>query len=266
MQDREWPRSRYWLCHFIQNRHERVTIPWKAAAPAPDAMKTSVANWLRWISETNAPARARLIDWAVRDCASDPAYVQSIRLFIREEQHHTEIIGRYLALRETPGRAGGFNRAAVRAIIKPLGMRFELSVLTLSEIAVITMNRLLLEKSNHDAALSALLTQVIHDHQCHLAFHSERLTTEFADFNFLRRNLRRLRLRTMFAVAIKGLTLHHRPLLRALNCTPRQFSQRCWAGFETVLERMVPYRREALLARLLDQRENRYAKAISPLA
>lgn len=264
MQDREWSRSRYWLCHFLQNRHERVTIPWQdPSSDGDERLNASVAHWLRWISETNAPARQRLISWAVTDCASDPAYIQSMRLFVKEEEHHAATIARYLTLRRLTAPEGGFTRAAVRAMIKPLGLRFELSILLLSEIAVITMNRLLLAKTG-DGALRWLLTQMVHDHQCHLAFHSERLTTEFADFNFVRRNLRRLRLRVMFAMAVKGITCYHRPLLKALDCPPRQFASQCAAGFRCVLERMVPYRRDALMARLLDQRENPYAKALAP--
>jgi len=267
MQDRQWARSRYWLCHFLHNRHERVKMNWDA--PADDAMseglRGSMTHWLAWISQTNGPARDRLIHWAVSDCASDPAYVQSIRLFVKEEQHHTTLIERYLALRAQPMHPGGLVRGAVRSVIKPLGLRFELSVLLLSEIAVITMHRLLLPQVK-DQALRGLLTQINHDHQCHLSFHCERLTAEFADFNFVRRNLRRLRLRAMFVTAFKGITLHHRALLRYTGCTPRAFAAHCRSNFATILEQMVPYRRETLLARLLDQRENPYAKASALVA
>ncbi len=273
MQDRQWSRSRYWLCHFLHNRHERVRIAWDAPAggsigsadstgSASDPLPIATARWLAWISQTNAPARQRLIDWAVTDCASDPAYVQSIRLFVKEEQHHTLLIERYLALRGQPMQRAGWGRAAVRACIRPLGLRFELSILLLSEIAVITMNRLLLAQAE-DQTLRGLLTQLIHDHQCHLAFHCERLTAEFADFNFIRRNLRRLRLRAMFITAFKGMTLHHAALLQMTGCSPRDFARNCHAHFNSILERMVPYHRETLLARLLDQQENPYAKAVA---
>ena len=264
MQDRQWARSRYWLCHFLHNRHERVKIQWDAPADNDmgDELRLAISHWLAWISQTNGPARQRLIDWAVTDCASDPAYVQSIRLFVKEEQHHTTLIERYLALRSQPMQPGGLVRAAMRSVIRPLGLRFELSVLLLSEIAVITMNRLLLPQVR-DETLRSLLTQIIHDHQCHLSFHCERLTAEFADFNFVRRNLRRLRLRAMFATAFKGITLHHRALLKTTGCQPRDFASHCWSNFESILEHMVPYRREALLARLLDQSENPYGKALA---
>ncbi len=264
MQDRQWARSRYWFCHFLHNRHERVKIQWNAVPSAEqtldDSLARPVAHWLAWISQTNAPARQRLINWGVNDCASDPAYIQTLRLFVKEEQHHTALIDRYLTLRNLPVIPGGLVRAAVRSCIRPLGLRFELSILLLSEIAVITMNRLLLPQVK-DETLRGLLTQIIHDHQCHLAFHCERLTAEFADFNFIRRNLRRLRLRTMFATAVKGITLHHRSLLRAVGCTPSDFNAQCRNHFTAILERMVPYRREALLARLVDQSENPFAKA-----
>ena len=48
----------------------------------------------------------------------------------------------------------------------------------------------------------------------------------------------------------------------AFHCS-RDFARNCHAHFNAILERMVPYRREALLARLLDQQQNPYAKAVA---
>ncbi|MEX2213030.1 MAG: hypothetical protein WD768_02810, partial [Phycisphaeraceae bacterium] len=222
-----------------------------------------VADWLTWNSEINTPSRDRLLAWATTECATDPAYIQSLRLFVKEEQWHADIARKYLALRNLIGRPGGFNRALTRSLIRPLGLRFELSILLLSEIAALAMSRLLLA-ATQDETLRGLLTQAIHDHECHIAFHSERLTTEFADFNFLRRNLRRLRLRTMFVTLITGLTARHRHLLRAIHCSKLKFARDAWRTFTAVLERMVPYRREELLAILLDQQQKPYEKAGLP--
>lgn len=266
MRDGEWPRSRYWLCHFLHNRHERPAIAWDGGPRLPSALARPLADWLAWISQTHQESRRRLIDWAVRQCAADPAYIQSLRLFVKEEQHHAALIERLLCQRGWAGRPCGWKRAAARAIVRPLGLRFELSMLLLTEIAALTLSRLLLPALNDDAAARGVAAQITHDHQCHIAFHAERLTTEFADFNFARRNLRRWRLRGMMAAATAGIALHHGRLLRALGATRRRYAQACHEHFERVLSRMVPYRREQLLAVLLEHRQQPYAKPAEAMA
>ncbi len=315
MYEREWPRSRYWLAHFLNFRHMRAKIDWSAPGQLPAPLAQPVADWLAWVAQVNEPSRQRMLDWALTDCADDPAYVQSLRLFVKEEQHHTTIINRWLTARKLAGAPCGALRAVMRRAIRPLGLRFELSVLLLGEIVTVTMNRLVRDAvrragpcsargvvpaseiagstgphpsplpssgagegaagaplgtetvmaaaARSDAALAGVLDQLITEHHVHLSFHSERLTAEFADFNFIRRNLRRLRLRGMFAALVAGVARHHRALLAAIGCPRRRFSAECWSLFSTVLERMVPYRRETLMATLLDQREKRFEKPMA---
>lgn len=265
MLDREWPRSRYWLIHFLQNRHERVRIAWPSDGELAAAVRQPVADWLAWMAQVNAASRQRLIEWARCRCASDPAYPQAIRLFVKEEQHHGDLVRRYLELRGLSAAPVGGLRAAARAVLRPLGLRFELSVLLLSEILCLAMNRAIIERVS-DPTLKDLLTQIIHDHECHLTFHRERLTTEFADFNFVRRNLRRWRLRGMFAAAVHGAAAYHRGLLAALEIPRRSFIASCWADFRGELEKMVPYHRETLLAVLTNQRDQPYERVVQRLS
>ena len=272
MYEREWPRSRYWLAHFLNFRHMRAKIDWSAPGELPAPLAQPVADWLAWVAQVNEPSRQRMLAWSLRDCADDPAYVQSLRLFVKEEQHHTAIINRWLSQRDLAGKPCGALRAVMRRVIRPLGLRFELSVLLLGEIVTVTMNRLVLDAATRmdqaghppaDAALTGVLRQLIAEHQVHLTFHSERLTAEFADFNFIRRNLRRMRLRGMFAALVAGVARHHRALLAVIGCPRRRFADQAWALFSAVLERMVPYRREELMATLLEQREKRFEKPMA---
>lgn len=262
MRPGEWPRSRYWLIHFLHNRHERPSIRWDAGDELPSRLRRPVADWLAWVTQINPPARTRLINWAARECHADPAYVQSLRLFVREEQHHAEIVERLFTVRGLTGRPAGWKRAAVRTLLRPFGLRFELSLLLLNELAALQMNRLIVEATEDDT-VRGVVAQIIRDHERHIAFLSERLTTEFADFNFVRRNLRRWRLRAMFAAAINGAALHHRALLAALGVSRGRFTSQCWRQFERLLPRMVPYHRDELLATLTDHKQRPYAKTVN---
>lgn len=262
MIDREWPRSRFWLCHFLYSRHERPAITWDAPTDSPNQateLDRTAADFLAWQIRIDEAGRKKLIEQAAEQCANDPAYIQSLRLFVREEQHHQAIAQRWLATQPSTPPQTDAVRSALRTATRPLGIRFELSLLLIGELVTLTLNRMLCEKVT-DPTLAGVLGQIIADHELHIAFHSERLTAEFADFNFLRRNLRRWRLRGMHASLVKGVAWRHRSLLKMLDVSANSFREAATDNFETVLSRMVPYRRAALLEALGQQREQRYEK------
>jgi len=94
-----------------------------------------------------------------------------------------------------------------------------------------------------------LIQRLIRDFSGQIAFCSEWLTFTYADFNFIRRNLRRARLRLMFRATALAWT-------RAP--APEGWRPEGRTRFEATLERMVPYRRERLLQRLRLQQEHRF--------
>ena len=64
--------------------------------------------------------------------------------------------------------------------------------------------------------------------------------------------MRRLRLRVMWGAALLYTTACHGRLIRAVGMSRRRFVMVAYRRFGSLLERIVPYRRDALLAALLD--------------
>ena len=255
MLKREWSRSRFWLCHFMHNRHERITIAWRPRTPLAPALHRPVLGFLR--SAAPAGHGGWLIAQALAHCPGDPAYVQALRLFAKEEAQLHGLIDR---LRAQQGDTRPATRPVYAALVRlrrSLGLRFELSALLLEELLDLAVFQLI-----HDAAadptLRSACRQVLSDRRAHAAFHAERLTLEFADFNFLRRNLRRLRLRLFFALLLALVALRHGALIRAAGGNRLSFALTSWRAFQAILERVVPYHREALLAALLHQDQRPY--------
>lgn len=258
MLDRQWSRSRFWLCHFLHNRHERATIEWESSSSAPVALGQAMRRWRCGIEAGGLDGRKWLIAAALRRYASDPAYIQSLRLFVKEQQHHATLLARTLERVEPASPPIGPWRAGLdRALTvgrRWIGIRFELSVLLLSQLIAVLLCRMI-QAATGDPAVRGVSGQIMRDTRAHAAFHAERLTMEFADFNFIRRNLRRWRLRLMFAAALGVSAVRYGPLIRAAGWTRRRFCAEGWRQFTLLLENMVPYHRDALLAALLNQRE-----------
>ena len=250
--EREWPRSRYWLAYFLHSRHERLPIDIDelrsvaASKPTAALLECLAAMWWR---------RGRH-PWLVRDALSrhgdDPAYVQSLRLIGREELYAAGLLNGALVEKHAHrlGETSHFGLGGARRV---LGWRFELSMRLLSDLVSTELLRLTLAQCGCRALRSAI-DQVLTDKAAHKAFFAERLTLAYADFNFVRRNARRQRLRAMFACGLAWAVLKHAPLLAATGTSATGFARRCWRTFNESLEQMVPYKRDALLSALALQR------------
>lgn len=259
MPSQEWSRSRYWLCHFLNSRHERARIAWSEPlkrAGVGDGVLTSLAALP---STSPADLEAMACRVAVRN-TDDPAMVQAVRLMTKERAHHADVMScvqRRWAL--TPGPASR-PRRAVAFLAARLGARFELSVLLLSDLLDTALLRRL-DATLEDHATRQAIQLITRERRAHAMFFTERLTMELADLNFVRRNLRRVRLRAMFVIALTCFIASHHKALRESRIKPTAFALDAWQGFRSVLERMVPYHRDALLSALLAQRDRPYDKS-----
>jgi hypothetical protein len=211
---------------------------------------------------TTLPSRdeldyAWLIDRSLRWERDDPAFVQSLRLFVKELRFQQSLLTRLHRHPRGEGQRSIVRRAWSR-LRRWFGLRFEMSCLLMGQLVRWRMSQSLAELSDSES-VAGVCRQLERDCEAHIAFLSERLTREYADFNFIRRNARRWRLRMMCAIE----------LLRARRAAKRvgmpcAFMKAdaiaCCRQFEAVLERMVPYHRDALLATLKEQTREPYAE------
>ena len=260
MLSEEWSRSRYWLCHFLHNRHERESVDWESPVIVADPMQTALSQWLSESDACLIDQRNWLIETAADKLSNDPAMVQSLRLFVKEELYHEELRHEALNRLGATVKPRASKKAAKRiwiALRRHLGVRFELSVILLRQVVSIT-NWRLISAATDDQAILKVSEEVLRDKVAHVSFLTEKLTTEFAEFNFIRRNIRRLRLRMMCATAIACGAVFQGKLLAASGVSRWQFARQCWLRFEKLLETMVPYQRDQLAEELTRQREEPY--------
>lgn len=262
----EWSRSRFWFGHFLYSRHERPRLRFDSTLE-DGAGGEAFRAWLRYGLCGAGIGGASMVRNALQRHADDPAFVQTLRLLAKERDHHAGLI----AMLGTRWGVGDDARAASRdeaahallpagALSLP-GVRFELSLILLACL----VNRAMLRHvgaATGDTVTRQAVGAIADDLAQHATFCVERLTMEFADFNFVRRNLRRWRLRSMFAGVLARHAWRHRLLLGGMDAGVAGFCRVTWSAFESALERMVPYRREALIAALLRQREQPYDDAL----
>ena len=140
-----------------------------------------------------------------------------------------------------------------------LSQRFVISLMLLRSLLDL-MFLMLVEPACHDRAVCGACSTIAIEKQAHIMFTSERLTLLYADFNFIRRNVRRLRLRIMWGALLLHSVYRHGRLIRAAGSTRWRFVITGFKRFARLLEQMAPYRREMLLAALRHQRQDPYGK------
>ncbi len=249
----EWSRSRFWLGHFLYSRHQRRQVAWDGFSEAGVGLPAPLASWLARQAGRPDDADRRLVQHALRHHTDDPAYIQALRLVAKERQLHRELCARL-----TPAPAAKDEHNAVMGFCRrQLGPRFEFSVGLLDDLIAVTLLQGM-PSCGADNAGRAVVGILTAEKRAHIIFAAERLTELYADFNFVRRNLRRWRLRLMCLTLAGFVAVRDGGAIRAMGRSRRVFVLDVWRHFAVLLERMVPYRRETLLAALMNQREQRY--------
>ena len=270
----EWARSRYWLIYFLNNRHQRAAIDWQNQSDVRSDREV-LRLWLKGEARREIGRHQIMVWQAIRECGADPAFIQALRLLGKEQHHHLQLLNE-LRTRSMPPLQRLATPGSSWSLSRHLGLRFGFAcnlIDDLLELQVLATVHAMIG----DPPSRAAIEQMIHDRRAHVAFVSERLTMGYADFNFVRRNLRRARLRIMFG-ALLLLTLAR--FLAVVSGSGRvgageisaknrmqvvsQFLVTGWREFQRQLEAMVPYRRDMLLARLMAQQQRPYDEAELP--
>lgn len=259
--DAEWSRSRYWFCHFLQSRHTRPGIDWETPLSQTGHL-TAESTLHGMIHRLTTPQAgiADIITTAQKRFGHDPAFVQSLRLLAKERQFHHGLLLQLQERHQPQALLPAMLQARKEMTASLLGIRYFLASLLLDDILDLGLLRLAQQQWTDPAALGVCQT-LIRDKTAHATFLAERLTMEYADFNFMRRNLRRLRLRSLFFIHLRRMLRQDHALLAVARITPREFARQSWQRFAAVLESMVPYRRDELMKSLKVQSEKPYGEA-----
>lgn len=257
----EWSRSRYWFCHFLQSRHTRPKVRWQSPLNLDHKLMPPAA--LHGLTHRLAAPQAGMADvinTAQRRFKHDPAFVQSLRLLAKERVFHHDLLVQLQDRHQPQTLLPAMRQARKEITASLLGMRYFLASLLLDDVIDLGLLKIAQLHWTDEAAQGVCQT-LLRDKAAHAVFLAERLTMEYADFNFARRNLRRLRLRGLFFVHLRRMLRQDHAILAQAGVTPRAFARDSWKRFNQVLETVVPYRRESLMKSLVVQREKPYGEA-----
>jgi hypothetical protein len=234
-----------WLAHFIRNRQGRREPDWAAPITLhPDVVRPLVRSLEQFhLGDGGGPAS--LIAWDAESFrSSSDAARELVDLWFAEEKEHSRLLCE--AVRRFGGHPidGHWSFTVFCAVRRWLGVRFELTVLLLTEIVSTAYYRVLLRHGD-DPALRAMCRLILRDEAGHVAFHRDRLARKARRAAAVPGVLWAAIFKVLGLAAGTMLWANHAPGLRAVGGSRREFYGEAWRELSVFIRRL---RRDSVVA------------------
>jgi hypothetical protein len=233
-----------WLAYFRANAAKRRPIPWEAgcevAAPQLEAIARSLQGWQLGETSDGHHLRAAAARHAVR--VGDPDLPAVIDLFIREEQRHGELLGRFLdeaGMGRVKADWGDSLFRAVRYCVTDMEV-WTTPVVMVETLAVVYYNAV--RRATDSPVLRAVCAQILADEGPHVRFQCERLAALLRARPPWGRRLTMLCQRLFFFAVMLLVWLGHRRALRAGGYDWGRYWRAAWSKMNAAWRMMDPRR------------------------
>jgi hypothetical protein len=232
-----------WVDYFRSNVETDRAVPWAIGAELSDAERGAIGRSLQaWqLGETSEGRHLRAAArYAER--VGDADYPAAIDLFIREEQRHGEMLGRFLDLAGI-GRIkadwGDRLFRAARYWLTNMEM-WTTPVVMVETLAMVYYNAI--RRATSSSLLRAICRRILADEVPHVRFQCERLARIFRGRSRFGLWLTMLAQRLGFLVVLLLVWLGHRRALRAGGYGWRRYWQAAWDRMSAAWRLMDPRR------------------------
>jgi hypothetical protein len=227
-----------WLAHFQKNGAHRAEPAWDAPiALAPDVVAPLVRSLEQFqLGDGGGPAYLIAHDRQVFLAGAD-GMRELVDLWFKEEREHSRLLGAAVA------RFGGrpiqshWSFTVFCWTRRWFGVRFELTVLLLTEIVSTVYYRLLRRHAN-DAPLRDMCRLILRDENGHVAFHRDRLAAAARQG---KARFGKIWEAWFFALGFSAATMlwiNHAPGVCALGASTREFYREVWRELSRFVRRL----------------------------
>jgi len=212
-----------WIEHFTRNKQNRPEPDWDAPINIPPAVLGPMLRSIEQFRLGDGGGPASLIAYDAEGFRNSTAEMRTIVDFwFAEEAEHARLLGD--AVRRFGGRiiTSHWSFTAFCLCRRGLGVRFELQVLTLTELVSTGYYRMLRAHSP-DSPLAAMCELILRDEAGHVAFQRDRLASAGCPKPGLRGLLWRIQFVFCGYAAATVLWASHAPCLKAIGGSRGEF-------------------------------------------
>ena len=236
--------SELWIEYYRKNTGSFVEPDWsEPCGMDAGGARVALINSLAIFQLGETGDGSTLLKWAARESAHDvrlQGYPAAVKLFIREENFHAEMLARMVThlggtLRKKHWAAWAFNR--IRKLIPRL--EYEIQILLSAEL-IARAYYALLARHVLEPAIQACCARLVRDEIKHIAFHAEFFRERFESWMPMAIQLWKAQFKFLFLLAERLVWANHRPAFVALGITKEQFCIRCRASHQDFIRQISP--------------------------
>jgi DNA-binding FadR family transcriptional regulator len=159
-----------WLRYFKSNAAE-PSLPWRDPYRLTASEHAAAAGSIRQFQLGESGKGRRLLDQAARFAAErgEPEYWEALRLFVKEEQRHSRMLGRFLELHGIRPLDRHWVNGAFRGIRGLAGLELRMRVLATAEVLAMPFY-LALREATASPLLRAICDRILEEEAMHLRF------------------------------------------------------------------------------------------------
>ncbi len=215
-----------WIEHFTRNKQNRPEPDWSAPVNIPPGVLAPVLKSIEQFRLGDGGGPASLIAFNRENFRSRTNEMRRIvDLWFAEEAEHSRLLG--CAVRRFGGRiiTAHWSFTAFCFCRRVLGVRFELQVLTLTELVSTAYYRML-RRHSPDGPLAAMCELILRDEAGHVAFQRDRLLADGCPKPGLPGWFWRIQFLACGYAAGTVLWISHAPCLKAIGGTRGEFNSK----------------------------------------
>lgn len=224
--------STAWLDYFDRNARQLLSLPWDAGAELSTEEVASVAGSVQGFQLGESSEGRHLVKCATTHAeqTGDADYLKAIRLFIREEQRHAQVLGRFLQQNGIDTLKKTWPDTVFRLMRRRAGLELSVAVLVTAEI-IAEVYYPALQRATGSSILHRICEQIIRDETPHIQFQCERLAILRSGSSAFRNRFVYAAQRFLFLGTCFVVWLKHRKVFQRAGFNFRQFRAVAWERY-----------------------------------
>lgn len=158
-----------WQQYFLGNRDHFDHLEWKDSQTLTAQEKQNISQSVRQFQRGEHSEGKHFLQFAQR--MQDTSYIETVKLFIKEEQDHAAILGKFMEGEGIPKLGRDWLDSIFRRLRKLAGLEGSVTVLLTAEIIAMVYYKALFN-ATRSAILKQICLQVLKDEEMHLRFQS----------------------------------------------------------------------------------------------
>lgn len=158
-----------WRDYFISNRNHFAYLDWADVDPLTSNERKTITASIRQFQRGEHSEGKHFLHFAKE--LNDQSYEDAVKLFIKEEQDHAEVLGRFMAIHNIPPLKKDWLDNTFRKLRKLGGLEGSVTVLLSAEIISMVYYDAL-DRSTRSFMLQEISRQILVDEDMHLRFQS----------------------------------------------------------------------------------------------